>query len=99
MTERAIDIELLVADAPDDAPPVEPNSRVDVSVDGHMYPTAKLTDGRYVAWWFETTAPPPDDRLTTEWVVAPTRYLAAATLGELWENPAAFDSLTKSSIS
>lgn len=95
MTERTIDIELLVADTPEDAPPVEPNSRVDVSVDSQMYPTEKLTDGRYVAWWFQAAAPPPDDRLTTEWVAAPTRYLAAATLSELWENPAAFDSLTK----
>ena len=94
MTERTVQIEILVADSPEDAPEVEAHSRVDVAVNGQMYPTAKLTDGRYVAWWFEATAPAPDDSVTTEWVAAPTRYLAAATLGELWEDPAAFDSIT-----
>ena len=81
MTERTVQIEILVADSPEDAPEVEAHSRVDVAVNGQMYPTAKLTDGRYVAWWFEATAPAPDDSVTTEWVAAPTRYLAAATLG------------------
>ncbi|WP_423746279.1 hypothetical protein V5735_16865 (plasmid) [Haladaptatus sp. SPP-AMP-3] len=93
VTERTVQIEILVADCPEDAPEVEANSRVDVAVNGQMYPTAKLDDGRYVAWWFEATAPAPDDSITTEWVAAPTRYLAAATLSELWEDPAAFDSL------
>lgn len=93
MTERTVQIEILVADSPEDAPEVETDSRVDVAVNGQMYPTAKLVDGRYVAWWFEATAPAPDDSITTEWVAAPTRYLAAATISELWEDPAAFDSL------
>lgn len=95
MSKRSVQIEVLVADSPEDAPPVKPDSRVDVSVNGQMYPTAKLTDGRYVAWWFEPTAPPADSSVTTEWVAAPTRYLAAATLGELWENPTTFETLTE----
>ncbi|GAA5049037.1 hypothetical protein ACFFQF_25405 [Haladaptatus pallidirubidus] len=95
MTERSVCIEVLIADSPEDAPAVEADSRVDVSVNGQMYPTAKLVDGRYVAWWFETAAPAPDSSVTTEWVAAPTRYLAAATLDELWENPASFDTLTE----
>ncbi|WP_458189722.1 hypothetical protein [Haladaptatus sp. NG-WS-4] len=93
MSDRVVSIEVLVADSPEDAPAVEPNSRVDVSVNDQMLPTAKLVDGRYVAWWFQPTAPEPDDSVTTEWVAAPTRYLAAATLRELWENPSAFTSL------
>ena len=94
VTEQSVLIELLVADGDEDRPTVEPASRIDVSVDGQMYPTAKLNDGRYIAWWFTTTAPDPTDAAATEWVAAPTRYLAAATLGELWEDPALFDSLT-----
>ncbi len=96
MGEQSLQIELLVADGTDDWPRVEQRSRIDVSVNGHMYPTAKLEDGRYIAWWFDTAAPEPSDPATTEWVAAPTRFLAAATLGELWENPASFDSLTAS---
>ncbi|WP_266080361.1 hypothetical protein [Haladaptatus caseinilyticus] len=95
MSGQCVRIEVLVADSPEDAPLVESDSRVDVSVNGQMYPTAKLTDGRYVAWWFEPTAPAVDSSITTEWVAAPTRYLAAVTLGELWENPATFETLTK----
>ncbi|WP_101294997.1 hypothetical protein [Halegenticoccus soli] len=96
MSEQSIRIELLVADDSEEAPQVEPKSRIDVAVNGHMYPTAKLRDGRYIAWWFDVAAPDPDDPVTTEWVAAPTRYLAAATLGELWDDPAAFASLTES---
>ncbi len=95
MTDQTLQIEVLIADSPEDAPSVEADSRVDVSVNGQMYPTAKLADGRYVAWWFGPRAPAPDSSVTTEWVAAPTRYLAAATLGELWENPASFDTLTE----
>jgi hypothetical protein len=94
VTEQSVLIELLVADGDEERPPVEPASRIDVSVDGQMYPTAKLDDGRYIAWWFTTSAPDPTDAAATEWVAAPTRYLAAATLGELWDDPALFDSLT-----
>ncbi|SEP24102.1 hypothetical protein SAMN04487948_12558 [Halogranum amylolyticum] len=94
VSEQSVLIELLVDDGEEERPPVEPASRIDVSVDGQMYPTAKLDDGRYIAWWFTTTAPEPTDAAATEWVAAPTRYLAAATLGELWEDPALFDSLT-----
>lgn len=95
MTERHVPIEVSVAEDDDDEQPeVDPDSRIDVSVEGHIYPTARLVDGRYVAWWFEADAPAPDDPATTEWVAAPTRFLAAGTLHELWEDPAAFDALT-----
>lgn len=95
--EQSVLIELLVADGDEQRPAVESGSRIDVSVDGQMYPTARLADGRYIAWWFDTSAPDPTDSVATEWVAAPTRYLAAATLGELWEDPALFDSLTAES--
>jgi hypothetical protein len=94
VAEQSVLIELLVADGDEARPTVESASRIDVSVNGQMYPTAKLHDGRYIAWWFTTTAPDPTDAAATEWVAAPTRYLAAATLGELWEDPTLFDSLT-----
>lgn len=97
VAEQSVLIELLVADGDEERPAVESGSRVDVSVNGQMYPTAKLVDGRYIAWWFDTSAPDPTDSVATEWVAAPTRYLAAATLGELWEDPALFDSLTGAS--
>lgn len=83
----------------DDRPEVEPASRVDVLVKDGLYPTARLEDGRYVAWWFDTDAPAPSDPATSEWIVAPTRYLAAVTLRELWEDPAAFDSLVEGNAS
>ncbi|WP_129115459.1 hypothetical protein [Halegenticoccus tardaugens] len=95
MSDGQIQIEILVADDADERLKVESNSRIDVSVNGRMYPTAKLDDERYVAWWFDAVAPEPDDPATTEWVVAPTRYLAAATLGELWNDPTAFHALTQ----
>lgn len=97
VTEQSVLIELLVSDGEEERPTVESGSRIDVSVNGEMYPTAKLADGRYIAWWFDTSAPDPTDSVATEWVAAPTRYLAAATLGELWEDPALFDSLTAES--
>lgn len=93
MTEQHIPVEITVAGEEGERPSVDTASRIDVSVDGEMYPTARLDDGRYVAWWFDTDAPEPEDPLTTEWVAAPTRFLAAATLRELWDDPAAFDSL------
>ncbi|QLH76489.1 hypothetical protein HZS55_03845 [Halosimplex rubrum] len=91
--ERSIPIEISVATDGDERPPVDDETRVDVEVDGQMYPTARLADGRYVAWWFETDAPELSDPVTTEWVAAPTRFLAAGTLHELWQDPAAFDQL------
>lgn len=94
VAETSVLIELLVADGDEERPAVEPSSRIDVSVNGQMYPTAKLDDGRYIAWWFTTSAPEPTDAAATEWVAAPTRYLAAATLGELWDDPTLFDTLT-----
>lgn len=94
MSERHVPIEVIVAAETDERPRVEAGSRIDVSVDGQMCPTARLEDGRYIAWWFDADAPAPDDPVTTEWVAAPTRFLAAATIRELWENPAAFDALT-----
>lgn len=96
MSERHIPIEISVATAPGERPSVESGTRVDVSVNGNLYPTARLEDGQYVAWWFDTEAPAPDDPATTEWVAAPTRFLAAGTLHELWEDPAAFEDLTQS---
>ena len=81
-------------DAAEERPAVESNTRIDILVETEAYPTARLDDGRYVAWWFEADAPAPTASVTTEWVAAPTRFLAAGTLHELWENPAAFDRLT-----
>ncbi len=78
-------------------PPVESDTRIDIFVETEAYPTARLDDGRYVAWWFTTDAPDPGDPAASEWVTAPTRFLAAGTLHELWENPAAFDALTAQS--
>ena len=91
---RRVDIEVLVADGSEERPDVESETRIDVAVGEELYPTAKLRDGRYVAWWFDAHAPPADADATTEWVVGPTRFLAAATLGELWEDPRSFESLT-----
>lgn len=96
MGTQSIQIEILVADEAEDRPTVDSGSRVDVDVAGEMYPTARLEDGRYIAWWFNTAAPEPNDPLATEWVAAPTRYLAAATLRELWDDPQLFTSLTRS---
>lgn len=81
-------------DAAEERPDVESNTRIDILVETEAYPTARLDDGRYVAWWFDTEAPAPAAPATTEWVAAPTRFLAAGTLHELWENPTAFDRLT-----
>lgn len=80
-------------DATDEQPTVESNTRIDILVETEAYPTARLDDGRYVAWWFGPDAPALDDPVTSEWVTAPTRFLAAGTLHELWENPSALDSL------
>lgn len=95
MSERHIPIEISVATGSGERPSVEARTRLDVSVNGNLYPTARLEEGQYVAWWFDTEAPAPDDPATTEWVTAPTRFLAAGTLHELWEDPAAFDELTE----
>jgi hypothetical protein len=92
--ERHIPIEIAVGDDAEERPPVDAETRVDVEVDGRMYPTARLEDGRYVSWWFDTDPPDLDDPVATEWVAAPTRFLAAGTLHELWEDPAAFDDVT-----
>jgi len=92
-------IEVTVADPGEPRPSVVGDSRLDVAVDGELYPTAELTDGGYLAWWFEAAdSPAPDADATTEWVAAPTRFLAAATLRELWANPAAFDRIADGSV-
>lgn len=97
MPQAHVPIEITVADESDDRPTVESGSRIDVAVQGEIYPTAEMVDGRYVAWWFEADEPPAiDSAVTTEWVAAPTRFLAAATLRELWEDPRAFDHLAAS---
>lgn len=83
-------------DADDDQPPVESNTRIDLLVETESYPTARLVDGRYVAWWFAADAPDPAEAAASEWVTAPTRFLAAGTLHELWEDPATFDALGSS---
>ena len=49
----------LKADA--EGPPVESDTRIDILVDTEAYPTARLDDGRYVAWWFEADAPAPSE--------------------------------------
>ncbi len=96
MGERGIPIEVTVADEGDERPSVVADSRLDVAVDGRLYPTAELADGGYLAWWFDAgDTPAPDSEVTTEWVAAPTRFLAAATLRELWEDPAAFDRIAE----
>jgi hypothetical protein len=92
-TDEHVPIEVSL-DAAEERPAVESNTRIDILVETEAYPTARLDDGRYVAWWFDTDAPAPAAPATTEWVAAPTRFLAAGTLHELWENPAAFDRLT-----
>jgi hypothetical protein len=92
-SEGSVPIEILVPTGGDDTPAVEAHSRLDIVVRGEMYPTARLQDGRYVAWWHEADAPAPEDPAVEEWVTAPTRFLAAATVHELWEDPAAFASL------
>lgn len=92
MTDRHVPIEISVAEEGDERPAVEDGTRLDVAVRGGLYPTARLDDGRYAAWWFEAENNPAlDDEATTEWVAAPTRFLAAATLSELWDDPTAFD--------
>ena len=89
-----VPIEITVAEESDDRPELVPDSRMDVAVRGELYPTAQLDDGRFVAWWYTADAPALDDPATTEWVTAPTRFLAAATLRELWEDPASFGQVT-----
>jgi hypothetical protein len=91
-SEESVPIEVSF-DADDEGPPVESDTRIDILVETEAYPTARLDDGRYVAWWFTTDCPEPDDPATSEWVTAPTRFLAAGTLHELWENPTAMKSL------
>jgi hypothetical protein len=91
--EGCVPIEVSVSAGEKEGPPVESDTRIDILVDSEAYPTARLDDGRYVAWWFSPDAPDPDDPATSEWVAAPTRFLAAGTLHELWETPSAFDSL------
>ena len=90
---RHVSIEIIEPPEPGESPEVDPATRVDTMVQDRLLPTARLSDGRYVAWWFDTDAPDPDDDLTTEWVVAPTRFLAAATFRELTEDPARFEAL------
>jgi hypothetical protein len=90
---RHVSIEILEPPAPDGTPALDTETRVDTMVKDRLLPTARLEDGRYVAWWFDTDAPDPYDPATTEWVVAPTRFLAAATFRELTEDPARFDEL------
>lgn len=90
---RHVSIEILEPPTPDGTPTLDPETRVDTMVKDRLLPTARLVDGRYVAWWFDTDAPDPYDEATTEWVVAPTRFLAAATFRELTEDPARFDEL------
>jgi hypothetical protein len=92
--EPDVPIEITVAEEADDRPELVPESRMDVAVLGELYPTARLADGRYVAWWYEADAPDLHDPMTTEWVTAPTRFLAAATLRELWEDPTSFEQVT-----
>ncbi|WP_204959935.1 hypothetical protein [Salinigranum salinum] len=90
---RHVSIEIREPPAPDESPRLDARTRVDTMVKDRLLPTARLEDGRYVAWWFDTDAPDPHDAATSEWVVAPTRFLAAATFRELTEDPARFDEL------
>jgi hypothetical protein len=90
---RSVSIEIREPPEPDDTPALDRKTRVDTMVKDRLFPTARLEDGRYVAWWFDTDAPDPYDAATSEWVIAPTRFLAAATFRELTEDPARFDEL------
>ena len=92
-SNRQVSIEICDPPSHDDTPQLEDGTRVDTMVKDRLFPTARLEDGRYVAWWFDTNAPDPYDETTSEWVVAPTRFLAAATFRELTEDPARFDEL------
>jgi hypothetical protein len=96
VADRHISVEIIEPPAADDELEIEPATRVDTMVKDRLLPTARLEDGRYVAWWFDTDAPDPHDPVTSEWVVAPTRFLAAATFRELTEDPARFDELVGS---
>ena len=92
--ERGVPIEVTVAADGDERPSVVDGTRLDVAVDGRLYPTAERRDGSYLAWWFDAgDSPAPESEVTTEWVAAPTRFLAAATLRELWEDPTRFDAI------
>jgi hypothetical protein len=92
MTERDVPIEITVAEEADERPPVENDSRLDVAVQGRLYPTTRLEAAGYAAWWVNAEDNPDlADPVTTEWVAAPTRFLAAATLRELWERPGSFE--------
>lgn len=95
-SEGGIDIEILAAENADRLPRVEPGTRVDVAVVGTMYPTAKLADDRYISWWFDALAPDPDSPAVSEWIAAPTRFLAAVTMEQLREDPATLSSLLAS---
>jgi hypothetical protein len=97
VADRHVSIEIREPPAADEGPTVDPATRVDTMVKDRLLPTARLDDGRYVAWWFDTDAPAPTDPATSEWVVAPTRFLAAATFRELTEEPARFDELLDAS--
>lgn len=90
---RHVSIEIIEPPAPDESPELDAATRVDTMVQDRLLPTARLKDGRYIAWWFDADAPDPYDDATTEWVVAPTRFLAAATFRELTEDPARFEAL------
>jgi hypothetical protein len=92
---RHVSIEICDPPAPDGRPKIDDATRVDTMVKDRLFPTARLEDGRYVAWWFDTDAPDPYDETTSEWVVAPTRFLAAATFRELTEDPARFEELIR----
>lgn len=92
-SEDSVPIEVSLDADETEGPPVESDTRIDILVETKAYPTARLDDGRYVAWWFTTDCPAPDAPVTSEWVTAPTRFLAAGTLHELWEDPGVMESL------
>lgn len=92
---RNVSIEIIEPPEPDGEPALDRETRVDTMVKDRLLPTARLEDGRYMAWWFDTDAPDPYDDATSEWVLAPTRFLAAATLRELTEDPARFEELLR----
>ena len=67
ISDSHVPIEITVADEADERPTVESHTRIDVAVQGEIYPTAEMADGRYVAWWFEADEPPEiDSSVTTE---------------------------------
>lgn len=96
-TKEHLSVEIIITGDSKGGPDIVDGSRVDVSIECQVYPTARLNDSAFVAWWFNADAPDIESSDVQKWVKAPTRFLAAGTLHEIWENPSMIDSLAKKS--